>query len=1809
MSRTSLVHYIAPSAISITPNANGSENDIAVYVARGTRIKVLAPKVGIGYSDSSFMQWSFSGRNRRLADSGLPYTIYARLSKTSQWNGYLVFAPKQKTGADWSDKYAYVTRDGLARPAGSIVSEDYWYIRLGEVSLPVEGKRTITLDTGVLGTDQYNTEWVENADALPLRVELGCTIDDEDAGQTPYVPWHKSLLLTAILMKGWNSVDSERFHHWEILRNTADAAGDAKWPSAERQAEFGKTGTFMLNHPRGEDDDFNGAMSAVFTIKAWGTPETAPGTSAPTEYAVMASTSITILAEAVEKYELALSSSVVNYSPQTDEYNPKEGVKVRIRAIDQRGDVTEISVAQLKRERLAVGFAPVDNNVWSPLTFGGGDSDVAEAVIGTAAFLGQKSLNVQLTRPIGAFATEGNEAVAELARTTIAFVRDGEDSREREWIFLRSKTAVTFGEDATSGHPLPALISGGEVKPKGAASGNDTNKNQDGWVPQGWWDEQHGVDSEWCYEYGAFRDFLRDDTASGSEASGSGHWGDFSTPRIWNHFGTDGGRPVSRYQWSRDAKNPPHYDADSQDPGADWQIDVPNRPEGQGWYLWTISAIKNSDGTYGRWGDPVRMTGDEGAPGTKIQRIYFKSNSDVPPERPEGDVTSDLDKPGAWRRVALSADEDNRYVYICERISEDNGETWNAWGNVVLFCYRPSHGEIEDMILNFGSKYFARKDIDEKIGSLWTFVKGFLFGKGNKGIDAEGNATLGNINADNITADSVTSKGYTGSDILSDKGFKMWVDKDGRSHVITDFFTARVKSFFASLEVKKIEHSRGNRIESPAGNTISRVDAYRLRDSFEDPHSEYIKINDRFRAKTYWHKMIHRAGRFFGIVEHDNHPVAFYRCYFTAEDEEKGVTNDWRVGDQAFCQTFNLRRFKIDGTAYGVTNKRYWRLVIGTGYEIIDSVEHGYIDLCNKPAWKIEEKGKTYHCIGYEDIPDIGIPAAGDDVAAFGSQTHPDTRGGALQYITCGENETSGIPCTRMFAGINGFDLSRHLIKESSPKREMVRADKFEILSAAGTGEYSSITCFRGDWVRGRLYGHYDVVQYFGSSWLCIVPKGTTTTEEPSKASAAWIPFAQRGGNPPAIVSDLGSVVMITDSRGAAMSAEVTMPERFSVVVDGSAVPVALWNKARCFVKYRNITARLDGTFEAPQQPQSGFRVQKLQTNENDVSIFWSALYFSGQSGVENPTDIVLHAEFTYKGETMTAEKSIPVIEQRTPASVLAEYSVTGEDNTWHSTFENGDIFAHYSYDGGNTWTPKIRIVGKSLEFKPAHRHFATWSDYRRGRGVVTKKTTFLVDSNENGVQSSFVVVYRTEILAQGLPIYEKVMIAEAGTNYLAEFDGHLYSSNGANKEWSDIGQIQGENGHDGMSFVLSPASVIFEQDENTLAIDTSAFKAQVIGMSGSRRLSVGSEYRVSIHDAVHCEATVTGNEVRITSIGKDANENYYSVGKVDVKVKVGSQPIILTLNWAANLLGTWKQTVKNDVMKMVSEKTVTTYDENGNLVTIPFGSVFEQASGHMILTVQGLYGTTGISVTDGTIDLSGKKIIIRNGDAPTAIFEDGKIKANLIDAEKIWADYIAGGNATFTGKVEAKAGYIGGFEIKDGALQAGSDYMGLKLSRYGIIFRSNQGGAYSSYVDMGGQNIAFVVGFGDSPEFDCIGIALSVPASSRGKTGTAIAASKGCYEGFRRRCVNAHESMEVGSETGVVRSYANNITLTLPTGIDDGQELIVIPVKSCKVRCLGNAKIVSGNGRREQQVDVTTRTIFIYDKENNLWDRMRFME
>ena len=903
--RTTLTHYIAPSAISITPNANNSQRDLAVYVARGAKIKVYSPNAGINTDDSIYQEWTLEGRNRRLndPDGTIPFTIFARLNRNGEKKGYLVFAQKNLLGWDenlqkvWADKYSSVTADGqsvLYTENGvekRNVSTDYWYIRLGEVSLPdTNGKRTVTLDTGILGTDQFNREWVLNPDALPLRVELDCTINGKDAGPTPNVAWGESARLAASLVEAWNTDANDRVHHWTITRNTGDDEMDEPWnypyveeeedtegseeveeeepenetpprrtvhlmpggqvvlahlragtddfnaspsvvftvtawgepdttqdvpekgdlyppfetleqlvayiqslpetsdssdndddepqyvqladtsitifanatklrvqldcsidgqnvgqtpyvlwgkellmaaslvegldvdasqlvdhwtitrytgddeadvawnyPQEEEQGSSSEetqteedtpeeedgssseeeeqeapdpaaahpleNGNITLAHQRTGTDDFAGAVAAVFTVTAWAVAETpeepggdssdssedsssdssedddqqeTPADDTPAEdeeetpqepvYAQLATGIITIFPETIEKYTLALSSTVMGYNPQTKAYTPGDGVQVRIRVTEQNGDISYITRGFLEHAGFTAGYAPVGTDIelltaepveedtsiserdependnenqeeipdggdsqeeeqpadtWVQLTFSGSADDVAIATIPAAAFEVQQPLNVRLVN--------GARMVIDLR--SIAYVRDGEDSKEREWIYklsnsetppsiqnltpaVSSKGDVSYFVESIS-QSIDGITDGDEVIVQGEATlyawsngtltdlevsvqdgdyyelpsgdkviyynsqwtlvdmdvvDSDLLHAIDGFVPQGWSDHAQMVSADTRFLYACWRDFNRD----------TGLWGDFRGPIIWSAWGEKG---------------------------------------------------------------------------------------------------------------------------------------------------------------------------------------------------------------------------------------------------------------------------------------------------------------------------------------------------------------------------------------------------------------------------------------------------------------------------------------------------------------------------------------------------------------------------------------------------------------------------------------------------------------------------------------------------------------------------------------------------------------------------------------------------------------------------------------------------------------------------------------------------------------------------------------------------------------------------------------------------------------------------------------------------------------------------------------------------------------------------------------------------------------------------------------------------------------------------------------------------------------------------------------------------------------------
>lgn len=144
------------------------------------------------------------------------------------------------------------------------------------------------------------------------------------------------------------------------------------------------------------------------------------------------------------------------------------------------------------------------------------------------------------------------------------------------------------------------------------------------------------------------------------------------------------------------------------------------------------------------------------------------------------------------------------------------------------------------------------------------------------------------------------------------------------------------------------------------------------------------------------------------VVELDN----YYRCYFLKKDADGNViNNEWRVGDQAYCNTFNLEK-QADGT---IGNHYYWRKVVGksngneddesivVGDETINASDYHYVDL-SKDDCAVESS----------------IPKSGDKVVHLGYQGTDDLeRQNAIVIAGAG----SGSPYIQLFVGINSYSL------------------------------------------------------------------------------------------------------------------------------------------------------------------------------------------------------------------------------------------------------------------------------------------------------------------------------------------------------------------------------------------------------------------------------------------------------------------------------------------------------------------------------------------------------------------------------------------------------------------------------------------------------------------------------------------------------------------------------------------------------------------------------------------------------------------
>ncbi|RGN43837.1 MULTISPECIES: hypothetical protein [unclassified Bacteroides] len=189
--------------------------------------------------------------------------------------------------------------------------------------------------------------------------------------------------------------------------------------------------------------------------------------------------------------------------------------------------------------------------------------------------------------------------------------------------------------------------------------------------------------------------------------------------------------------------------------------------------------------------------------------------------------------------------------------------------------------------------------------------------------------------------------------------------KDGITYGEIDQLLVRMKAIFHEIVIEKLSHVGGEIVLSPARMVCIKVEG------LEDA----------------------------------------YRCYFKSTDGDKTITNDFVVGDQARCQTFNIKT----GAHQNVSNRFYWRLVTGVGDD--------YIDL------------SITDCLEGSDIP-----AAGDEIVQLGNRypEHED-RQNAVVLSSYGPDA----PSSKQYMYIDSYSLEGKDCEVTSPHGNKYVGDFF----------------------------------------------------------------------------------------------------------------------------------------------------------------------------------------------------------------------------------------------------------------------------------------------------------------------------------------------------------------------------------------------------------------------------------------------------------------------------------------------------------------------------------------------------------------------------------------------------------------------------------------------------------------------------------------------------------------------------------------------------------------------------------------------
>lgn len=181
-------------------------------------------------------------------------------------------------------------------------------------------------------------------------------------------------------------------------------------------------------------------------------------------------------------------------------------------------------------------------------------------------------------------------------------------------------------------------------------------------------------------------------------------------------------------------------------------------------------------------------------------------------------------------------------------------------------------------------------------------------------------------------------------------GFTLKQNADGKTYAEVDKLMVRMKAIFQSLEIMKTELAGASFMFNASGARMTIVRTER----FDHQPAEFADGSEAVFADG-------SRAVFAGDGDFD----PFIRCWFVADDGETAIENRFRVGNLVRSQTFNIKA----GVHEGVSNRFWWREVVGVGDDYIDIAIARCAEGSDLPA-----EGDV--CVQLGDLNDIDYQSA-----------------------------------------------------------------------------------------------------------------------------------------------------------------------------------------------------------------------------------------------------------------------------------------------------------------------------------------------------------------------------------------------------------------------------------------------------------------------------------------------------------------------------------------------------------------------------------------------------------------------------------------------------------------------------------------------------------------------------------------------------------------------------------------------------------------------------------------------------------------